>query len=198
MARYINTWMGLPDVVSRGNQKNFSALTLSLTSMGGAVADRTLYQHLVALALLFREAVTLARVYPAYRANIVAYTVAWLAEATARRLDLDRIWKEQKVPAELIQMMALIMSGIQEGIVVGSDRMNVTEWCKKPDAWQQIRHLDLLPVNALANLTTWEPIVLLRTRPVNESPVSEDDDPEQDISEQSMDTEESEHPVARA
>ncbi|QLG12193.1 AIPR family protein [Deinococcus sp. D7000] len=163
VAKFINTWDGLPDEVSRGNQKNFAAFTVRMSTLGGVEVDRELFEKLVALALLFREAGTLARTYQAYRANIVAFTISWLAEHTGRRLDLDRIWREQQVPAGLIALMKQVMGGVQEAIVKLPDGANVTEWCKKPGAWEKIRALDLLPDGALqAFAVDGEPFVPLR------------------------------------
>ncbi|MFC5849272.1 AIPR family protein, partial [Deinococcus petrolearius] len=163
VAKFINTWDGQPDVVSRGNQKNFATFTVRMGALGGVEVDRDLFEKLVALALLFREAGALARNYPAYRANIVAYTVAWLAEYTGRRLDLDRIWREQQVPQGLIDLMEQVMRGVQEAIVTLPGGSNVTEWCKKPRAWEDIRVLELLPTDALkVFISLEEPFVPLR------------------------------------
>lgn len=170
VAKFINTWDGQPDVVSRGNQKNFAAFTIRMGQLGGVEVDRELFEKLVALTLLFREAGTLARAYPAYRANIVAYTVAWLAHRSERRLDLDRIWRDQAVQQPLIDLMSQVMTGVQEAIVTLPAGSNVTEWCKKSSAWAQIMELDLIPEEALAPfLGSAAPFVPLRPLPAGET-----------------------------
>lgn len=165
VARYINTWDGQPEIVSRGNQKNFAAFTVRMTGMGGAIVNRDLFQRLVAMALLFSAATKMARAYPAYRANIIAYTVAWLVARSGRRLDLDRIWREQAVPAGLLKIMQTVMTSVQHDINTQPAGANVTEWCKKPAAWQHISNLDIPDTADLEEFMTAETINLLMAAP---------------------------------
>jgi hypothetical protein len=44
---------------------------------------------------------TFSRAASFHRANRVACAVAWLAEKSGRRIDLDRIWNAQRLPPAL-------------------------------------------------------------------------------------------------
>lgn len=168
VARFINTWDGQPDVVSRGNQKNFAAFTVRMTAMGGVLVNRELFQRLVGLALIFGEAATLARAYPAYRANIVTFTIAWIARHTGQRLDLDRLWREQAVPPGLVEVMHSVMTVIQEQIVTQPAGDNVTEWCKRPGAWQHLSALEIAGVEPLQEYLVADPFQPLQAPPAAE------------------------------
>ncbi|WP_052195264.1 AIPR family protein [Deinococcus radiopugnans] len=170
VARFINIWDGQPEVVSRGNQKNFAAFTVRMTGMGGARVNRELFQRLVGLSLLFREANTLARQYQAYRVYIIAYTIAWMVHHTGQRLNLDLLWREQRVPAELIDVMRTIMAAVQEQIVTEPAGANVTEWCKREDARKHVLGLAIAGVEALDQYTVKDPIHLLEPLPPEEEP----------------------------
>ncbi|MFD2608958.1 AIPR family protein [Deinococcus taklimakanensis] len=163
VAKFINTWDGLPDVVSRGNQKNFSAFTVRVGAAGTVDVNRDLFQRLVAMALLSSAAGGMARAYPAYRANIVAYTLSWLVDRSEQRLDLDRIWREQAVPEGLLEIMQAVMISVQHEINTAPAGANVTEWCKKPAAWQHIRSLEVPGTETLTAFMVDEPISLLQT-----------------------------------
>ncbi len=43
--------------------------------------------------------------YGGYRANIVTYTLAMIARLTAQRIDLERIWREQRLSPELQEVI---------------------------------------------------------------------------------------------
>ncbi len=61
--------------------------------------DADYYRNLVAQAILFRRVEKIAReeAFPAYRANIVAYTVALLSLRFGADFGLSRIWRYQAV-----------------------------------------------------------------------------------------------------
>ena len=61
--------------------------------------DTPYCQRLIAKAILFRatEKIVTAQGFHGFRANIVTYTIAKLAHATGQRIDLDRIWREQRL-----------------------------------------------------------------------------------------------------
>ncbi|WP_261665404.1 AIPR family protein [Deinococcus sp. Marseille-Q6407] len=181
VARFIDIWDGMPDVVSRGNQKNFAYFTLRLSNIGAVDVNRELFQRLVAIAILSREASKMARAYPAYKVNIVTYTLAWIVNRTEQRLDLDRIWREQAVPQGLLDIMQAVMKQIQNEINTRPAGANVTEWCKKPVAWEEIMKLSIPATDSLSNFLTNQPIVLLQALPREENPAAnilDDDDAE--------------------
>lgn len=114
LAKYEMTFDCKPHVVSQGARKCFLAFAESISK---AWESRSLdfndeyFRHAVAKAILYRwtdRMVGRSDWYQAdrgYKANIVAYTLAWLVNHLARErscaLDLARVWKMQDVPEEI-------------------------------------------------------------------------------------------------
>lgn len=144
LAKYENTWDQLPWQVSEGAQKNFHRFMLRLKERKGFIPDEIYYQHLIAKAILFRQAEKLVQKqqYGGYRANIVTYTLAFLSFKTAQCIDLDRIWKEQSLSPALENEIVEISRFIQKLIVNPPGGANVGEWCKKEKCWHTIREYE--------------------------------------------------------
>ena len=99
------------------------------------------FRRFVALALLFRRAERLhgEMGYQGFRANVVTYTVAALSRITSRRLDVEGIWSDQAVPAEVETAVRVVMTGVREIIVSPPAKYrNVTEWSKRPECWNAV------------------------------------------------------------
>jgi hypothetical protein len=142
VAKYENTWDQYPHLVCLGAEKNFIKFTVLLVDKGYPVVDEELFQRLVAKAILFRSAERLvgAQDYGGFRANIVAYTLAWLSHSTAQRIDLERIWTEQKVSETLCDAITMVSKVANEHIVnPPPNRRNPTEWSKREECWEGFR-----------------------------------------------------------
>jgi hypothetical protein len=137
--------MLLPHVVSRGAQKNFQDFTVRLRERGRFEPNERYFQHLIAKAILFRAMERMVRRegYTGYRANIVTYTLAWLSHATAQRVDLDLLWRQQAVPEDLAAAIQVIARHVYEAIIDSPGQANVTEWCKREACWERCRGLDI-------------------------------------------------------
>ena len=144
LAKYENTWDQLPYYVSEGAQKNFRRFMLRVNERKGFMPDEVCYQHLIAKAILFREAEKLVskQQYGGYRANIVTYTLAFLSHKTAQRIDLDAIWRTQSLSSALEREIVLVSKFVQRLIVDPPNGANVGEWCKKEKCWQTICDYD--------------------------------------------------------
>lgn len=156
LAKYANTLEQLPYIVSRGAQKNFNEFTIRLGDRGTITVDRQYFQRIVALAILFRDAERLVKdcQYGGYRANDVTYSLAYLSRKTGKRIDLDRIWKEQKVSEALEETIRLVSARVHEVVVDAPDGGNITEWCKKEACWRRIEALEIeLPQGLIQELT---------------------------------------------
>lgn len=168
LAKFENTWDQLPHVVSRGAQKNFAEFTLRLASRGKVVPDASYFQQLVAKTILFRRAERLvsAQDFGGYRANIVTYTLAYLAHHTAHRLDLDRIWREQDISDALGEAIVDVSHEVHRVLTNPPGGANITEWAKKEACWDRIRELAIgVPVGLEAELISFERA--RKTRPVS-------------------------------
>jgi len=98
-----------------------------------------------------------------YKANVVTYTVAKLANATSSRLDLDAIWKAQGIGAALERGVADLCELVQASITNPPRAANIGEWCKRPEAWTRVEALPWTLPDALA-----KELIDVRTRRVSD------------------------------
>ena len=141
LAKYENTWMQLPHLVSLGAQKNFNHFSIRLKERGKIDANVKYYQQLIAKAILFKRAERLIAElnFGGYRAQKVTYTLAWLSHHTAQRIDLDSIWKSQDISTELQEAIKEVSYKVNEIITNPPNARNITEWCKRKECWDAIR-----------------------------------------------------------
>ncbi len=139
LAKYEHSWLGLPHLVCRGAEKNFIALAERHEDEGEPVVDLNCFTQLVAKAVLFRSAekVFSALELEGYRANAVAYAVAGLAERSGHRINLDRIWMEQRVSPSTLKALEAACAAAHAHLV--SAEGNIGEWSKKQDCWEAFR-----------------------------------------------------------
>lgn len=147
LARAVNSWNRLPHVVSTGAQKNFLAFMRSLRENRGSAwePDEEFYQDTVAQVILLAAAQRVVRQegFPAYRANIACYLVAYLSHRTGGRLQLKELWQRQGVTPELANLLRTWSHAINREIQDSAAGRNVTEWCKKEQCWMAVKRLDL-------------------------------------------------------
>jgi hypothetical protein len=146
VARWMNTWSGLPHIVSLGSQKNFA----SFMAVIGARAkdwlpDTEYYKQVVARGIVFRAAESIARAhrFPAYRASAICYTVAYFVYRAGEHVDLGDIWTRQAIPEALNELLVDWMTSIHKEVVRTAEGRNVTEWAKKEACWHGVQRLDL-------------------------------------------------------
>jgi hypothetical protein len=82
-----------------------------------------------------------------YRANIVAYAIAKVvsdAKAEERYVDLEAVWKAQRVPKSLEAALTIAARHAYEVLTSPPpDRKNVTEWAKQQACWERMAHREI-------------------------------------------------------
>lgn len=144
VAKWEHSWAQKPWLVSRGAEKNFRAF-MADQSGKPPTSDIDHVQRLLAKGVLFRSAerVVTEQQFGGYRANIVTYSIAKLANATAQRIDLDRIWREQGITDALAEAIAETSHLAYKVIVAPPAGMNhVGEWTKKEQCWARVMEAD--------------------------------------------------------
>ena len=147
LARYLNCWKQNPDLVGCGAQKNFNVFMqeLRVGKETDWLPDAPYYKLLIAKAILYKAVARIVRQeqFAAYRANIVAYLIAYISSRTGGQLDMDLIWRQQALSREFEELLRSWSYGIDEAIRNTAEGRNVTEWCKKEDCWISIRCMTL-------------------------------------------------------
>lgn len=151
LAKYENTWMQLPHIVSLGAQKNFNEFAIQLKIRGRVDVNLRYFQHLVAKGILFNQADRIVREqkFGGYKANVVTYTLAWISYHTSQRIDLDSIWMMQNISQALYNTIQRVSVAVYNEIIRVSSGKNVTEWCKRSECWEAIKGLDIIIESSL-------------------------------------------------
>jgi hypothetical protein len=142
LAKFEHSWGQYPHLVSRGAEKNFREFAIN-RGRQRTVADEQTFRDVISRAIIFRstEKIVSGLGLVGYRANVVAYSIAYLAHVTQSRVDLDVIWQKQRLPGYLADAIAKIASPIYAEITNPPAGGNVGEWCKKEQCWESIRNL---------------------------------------------------------
>ena len=147
LAKYLNAWNGFPHLVSYGSQKNFQYFMQSLKDehAAGFVPDEKWYKHVIAKAIIFRstQEIVKKQKFPAYRAIITAYSVACLAQRFDDVLDLDFVWLNQSISAQLSAMIQDWTTAIDKGLRRSAGDRMPSEWAKKVECWDSLREINL-------------------------------------------------------
>lgn len=154
LAKFENSWAGLPHVVSQGAQKNFVSFqreTAKEWKKSDAQFHETWFKRMIAKAIIFRRLEKAVPQQPwyegGYRANIVTYSMAKLAydmDCRERLVDLDRIWRQQSVPEPVEAALLLTAAEAHDVITHPPDGVrNMSEWAKKQACWAQLQHREL-------------------------------------------------------
>jgi hypothetical protein len=155
-AKVRNTWDGLPHIVSRGAQTNFSVFAQRISDEwnehDGLFGDRY-FQESIGLSIIFKQTQTIVWYLQSYRANVITYTIALLRKLIKKQflgheLDLMAIWLRQSVPEVVKNVLDILAKKVYEKLTA-PDRVveNVTQWCKREKCWEGVQDIDyILPM----------------------------------------------------
>lgn len=156
IAKFENSWMGKPHIVSQGAQKNFSNFASFVSRKwgedGSSFNNEGYFRDVVARAILFKRVEQLVSSASWYqtglpRAQIVTYTIAKLADVindheNGGSLDFKIIWNSQALTPDLEAFLLELAAQVYE--VIGHppvQGMHVGEWSKKEICWQKVKEL---------------------------------------------------------
>ena len=154
LAKVQNTWLGHPDVVSKGAQTNFSHFAEYIDNQWNSDEQQfneRYFQSTAALLLMFQYLENAIPKQPwyegGYRANIIYYTIAYYRVLIQRQfpgmdLDLMMIWNRQDLPDQ-IKSSLLALAELVLIKLTDPDRpvANVTQWCKRDACWTGIKKI---------------------------------------------------------
>ena len=141
LAKYENSWDQLPHIVSLGSQKNFRAYILKQKADPLQIPDKYHFSLLVAKTILFKRTDGIIKKldFGPYKGNYVTYTIALLSKLTNKRIDLEKIWKEQDLSPALQTFVSQLATEVKNRIIDGpAGSKNISEWCKKKECWESV------------------------------------------------------------
>ena len=159
LAKYYNSYCELevggkiivgPHCVVDGNEVNFRAFRDNV--MPNLEINEVFFKDLIAKAILFKE---VDRRHGTKRSKtppigdmkqvMVPYSIALLQIATNGCLDLEKIWKNQKVSSELSDYMYNLMVQLNQFLKDNTPRSNIIEWATKEDCWRIVKENFQIP-----------------------------------------------------
>lgn len=139
VARYSMIWDQRPYDVCFGSEKNY--VRFLKRNEPNFEPDAAWFRALIAKVILTErcDAIVYAAKIPGYKSNIVAYTVALLSRVRGKELDLETIWREQKVDETTEKWMESASVFVRAHITApATEGKNVGEWSKKEECWKSL------------------------------------------------------------
>ena len=145
LALVLNSWGLLPYFVSRGAQANFKKFADKFAEWEKFESEVNLqyFEESVAKTIVFRELrkeVMKQDWYQGFPANIVTYSISWLAfnlENQKLALDFDLIWKKQRCNQDLLQILIKIAEDVNTHIM--NYPGNPTTYAKNENCWKELK-----------------------------------------------------------
>lgn len=165
IAKFINIWELEPHFVSQGAQKNFIHYTKKINELvkKNKLPGEFFYKKLIANALLYKKADKLFG-----RKNIdaigdtnlksftIAYSLSYFYFKIENRLDLWKIYDEQRVPEEISNSLKEILILVYDFLISSSSNSLISEYCKKESTWKKLLEHN----NFNIDLKTIEPFLI--------------------------------------
>lgn len=148
VAKFINVWELEPHYVSQGSQKNFIHFTKKVNEAvsKNKLPGENFYRKLIANVILFK---TIDKLFG--RKNVdaigdtnlksftVAYTVSYFHHLTNCRLDLWKIYEEQKTDDVLNGYFKSVLHFVYKHLVAEANNSLISEYAKRESSWAKLK-----------------------------------------------------------
>lgn len=154
LAKYINTFDGLPHVVSKGAQSSMRYFAEKIDKQwekGDSIFNEHYFKKIISYAIIFKNTDAIVanqqwyKEIKAYKANIVTYSISIIINLIKDKypnstIDYKRIWNNQKIYPSFVEQMIKTTKEVLD-FITKEDRLtlNVTEWCKKEACWERAK-----------------------------------------------------------
>lgn len=150
LAKYENTFLMLPGLVSKGAQANFSEFAKQVQGKWDkdkAEFGEFYFKKVIVHAIIFKsleKVIPKKEWYAGFRANIITYTLSYFSKWMKQNsvaLDYTNLFKKQICPEILVNELSEVAKHIHEHLQ--SVEQNLTTYAKGAIAWQNISALDI-------------------------------------------------------
>lgn len=148
VAKYINIWEQEPYFVSQGAQKNFIQFTKKINELvkKNKFPGENFYKKLIANAILFKAVDKLfgrKNVDAIGDTNLksftVAYTLSYFYYLTNNRIDLWKIYEEQRVDTRVMNELQKLIVFVYNQLVNSSNNSLISEYAKRESSWKLLK-----------------------------------------------------------
>lgn len=149
IAKFINGWELEPHFVAQGSQKNFIQYTKKITDLvsKNKLPGENFYRKLIANAILFK---TIDQLFgrkgvnaigdTSLKALSVAYTVSYFHYLTNNRIDLWKIYEEQKIDDFLSSHLSKLLVFVYNHIITEASGSLISEYAKRTTSWEKLKN----------------------------------------------------------
>jgi len=148
VAKFMNIWELQPHYVSQGSQKNFIQYLKKAEDFTkkNKLPGENFYRKLIANAILFK---TVDKLFGRknvdaigdtnLKAFTVAYAVSYFHFLTSNRIDLWKIYEEQKTDDILNRNLKNILLFVYKHLVVEANNSLISEYAKRESSWIKLK-----------------------------------------------------------
>ena len=149
IAKFINGWELEPHFIAQGSQKNFIHYTKKITDLvsKNKLPGENFYRKLIANAILFK---TIDQLFgrkginaigdTSLKALSVAYTISYFHFLTKNRIDLWKIYEEQKIDDFLKSYLEKLLSFVYNHIITEASGSLISEYAKRSTSWEKLKN----------------------------------------------------------
>ena len=148
VAKFINLWELEPHFVSQGSQKNFIHFTkkINVSVSKNKSIGENFYKKLIANALLFKATDKLfgrkgvdAIGDTNLKSFTVAYTVSYFHHLTDNRLDLWKIYEDQRIDDFVMCQLKKLLVFVYDHLVKEASNSLISEYAKRETSWNKLK-----------------------------------------------------------
>lgn len=152
-AKYVNLYRMMPDIASKGSQKNFLEFAKWIDSEwknSDTQFNENFFKQVVACAILFKSTDRIVKnlriCETGYKANVIYYSIAKMfsmieEQGNDHKFNFKAVWQKQAISKATEDQLIDIIYKVY-GILTDESRgmQNVTEWAKRNACWEQVKN----------------------------------------------------------
>ena len=151
LAKYLNTFEMLPNIVSKGAQYSFSEFAKRVTSswdQSESNISEGFFRSLISMAIMFKCLEKLVQAkkeewFIVSRANVVTYTLSlfsYAAKKSDKAIDFENVWKKQSIPVTAENALLKLSKRINE-LLRDENRaiMELSSYAKSETFWNVVK-----------------------------------------------------------
>ncbi len=144
LAQAIVAWEGNPELVCKGQEKNFEYFNSVVKVISTKNVDENYFKGSYALILIYRQFDRIIKKFKLpYKSSLIAYSLAYLSLASDKKIDLIDIWNNQCVEKNLSDSMEKIVLDVYDKMIDSPEKYpDIRMWSRKVECWEHIKKIE--------------------------------------------------------
>lgn len=151
IAKVWNCWSQSPDLACKGEGACYDKFITKIVTQG-YVPDEKHYRETIALLIIYQklDAYARERKFAAGKNGIIAYVIAYLNYVTFNRLNLRKIWDNQKLSTGLEKYLEQLSEWMFKAFSLLSGTEGMVKFCKQANAFDRIKKFGInVPISLI-------------------------------------------------